>query len=223
MSRTAGRPRSPILHGYQLQSLWKFEEATSVANGNAVDSIGSKTLFGVDGWTSVDGLLHNAIRLSVSGLELFTPSDAFNFITNPFSVAFWCKRSAGTRTVALQYDNLTGPAWLFQVNETAVNATLDGSGAGWGVQDTITLSSDTWHFLCMRFDATNVYLNVNDRAEVSDTATSCGDQTGGSLTVIPAGAGTMDVDNLMISKAGVCWSDDQVRKLYNGGLGREVR
>jgi hypothetical protein len=191
---------------------------------NTIDAIGAKVLYDADpSFSVVDGLLHNAIRLGTAGLELTPASDAFNFITSAFSVAFWVKRSAGTATVALTYDAGTGPAWLFQVNETSVNATLDGAGAGWGAQDTVTLSSDAWHFVCLRFDAANVYLNVNDRAEVSDSATSCGDQTGGTLTVLPAGAGTMDIDNLMISKAGVCWSDDQVRKLYNGGLGREVR
>ncbi len=189
-------------------ALWRFDEPTG--DDDSVDAIGGYDLAHGDTHTRVSGLIGHATRLGAGGGAVTT--NAFNFITDPFSVGLLVKRSAGTATLPLQYDAGTGPAWLLQVNETAVNATLDGAGAGWGVQDTITLSSDTWHFLCMRFDATNVYLNVNDRAEVSDTATSCGDQTGGTLTVLPAGAGTMDVDHMAIFD--YCLSDLQVAAIY---------
>lgn len=193
-----------------LISAWRFEEATSVADGNAADSVGSNTLFGVDGWTSIAGKIGNAIRLSPSGLEVTT--NDFNFITNPFSIAFWFKRSSGTDTLQIKYQ---GAVIAYTINVADTFLFVDYNDATDSATDTFTVSNDTWTFVCARYDSTNLYINVNARAEVSVAAATMGDATGGTLTVTPSG--TVTIDNMLI--ADVCWTDAQVALLAGGFQG----
>jgi len=199
---------------YSLIARWAFEDASSAGSGFANDEISTNDLFGADGWTSIAGKLGNAIRLTPSGLEVTT--NDFNFITNPFSVAFWFKRSSGTDTLTLAYaEAIAGRVWAVEIAPTTVAMIVDENGSSPTAFDSVTLPSDTWHFVCARFDAANIYINVNARTEVSAAAITLGDATGGTLTITPSG--TVDIDEMIIADR--CWTDAEVAALYNNGSG----
>lgn len=188
-----------------LIGAWEMDEATGT--GDLIDSIGDNDLAAPDTHTSVAGFDGDA---TVLGGALSVTTDDFNFITNPFSIAFWFKRSAGTDTLTLAYaEAIAGRVWAVEIAATTVAMIADENGSSPTAFDTVTLSSDTWHFVCARFDATNIYLNVNARTEVSAAALTCGDATGGTLTVTPTGTITM----CKMKAANECWTDAYVALL----------
>lgn len=186
-------------------SLWRFDDATG--DDDLVDAIGANDLATGDIHTRVTGKIGHGTRL---GGSASITTDDYNFITDPFTVLGLFKRSSGTDTLRVKYQG-ADIAWLVDITDVAIVMQADLAGAGLGDPDAYTTPSDTWTFVCGRYDGSSLFLNVNARTEVESAGvTTLSDQTGGTLTVTPSG--TVDLDHWAICD--YCMTDAQVYAAY---------
>ncbi len=153
---------------------------------------------------------------NVTGGSMTANKDEWNFITDPFTVCMWVKRDSGglAPNVSIYYSGGGATAWRLIMDAVSVYGELNDGG--FSALDSVTIADATWAFICLRFNGSNMYVNVNDRPTVSGVATTCGDSSGGDIFV--AGDANTYVDEIVI--APYAFTDGQVEWEYNAGSGR---
>ena len=214
-------PQDELLDG--LISWWGLEAAA----GTRIDSHGSNNLTDNNTVGSGAGVINQAAYFTRANSEWLSVADNASLRFPGFTAAFWLYHASQTNSQSYisKWSGTPGQS-SFLIDSTSgkvlrFGAYGDGSAATWVNSTFGELMALNWHFVCARYDGSNLKLRVNATAD--DVLPYAGGIFGGTdpLEVGARGLGTSAVDGRIDELA--LWNraltDAQVARLYNGGAG----
>lgn len=210
---------SSLLSG--LASYWKLDETS----GNRVDSVGSRTMVPQSTTSYGTGKIGNALDLVATGYLLCNDNTLNVDATNGFTICGWIylhatganscifRLGAGGTDMAVLTASSDNKAQMYVVDSATGVSSVKGSD---------TLTTDTWYFLCGRYNPSTkkAEVSLNAGAFALGAALTNGPKQGATSSLI--GRWPANNANGLIDEVGV-WtrylSDTEVSALYNGGTG----
>jgi hypothetical protein len=156
-----------------LVAYYKLDESS----GNAADSVGNKTLTNNNTVTYNTGKINNCSIFD--GTNQFFKSDSVSLFTNSWTISCWIKpddENISNQTF-LSYRPSTGAVNLIQIEgatDRKVRMLVYGSN-GSSVKDyktSLTLTQNSWNFLSLTWDGTDLVININGTTDTSVTKTT---------------------------------------------------
>ena len=217
-----------------LVSYWKFNEHS----GDAVDSVGSNTLYNTTGVTYAHGVLRRAAYLVGTSSEYFSNSSPSGLNSNTdFSVNSWVyldtlpSLNAEYDLVSIWNGNPSDRAWLIGLDNSSGSqmldfATGDGSTAAGGLVSWSPATS-TWYMITL------VYTHATHQAQFYVNGVAQGSPITGLTDINTSIAASLGVGNRVsgniftyldgrVDETGY-WTRDlsqwNIRHLYNHGYG----